>query len=363
MKKFAFIIDTYPSSKEDRDMLLYNIKNIKKEGIDIILTSHHSLDSEIIENVDYFLFEKSNNYHYLDSDVLNNDLSNLKEPVFAKYYNLGNEVFYDRTVVTGWSVAITSQLFNAINFLHSKGYEFAFYLVGDFKYPQTGFSSKIENIFLKLENRRNYFIKNMEVFSAWYAPFFFGFTIDDNLVSRIPKEDFSDNKVYQKYFPNCAGEDVIMRLWSDDYNLVDPHEELLNIFDGNNWNLIQSNIKKGPSSLLYSTSSDIYVNTTSDFNKYCLYLYQSHEYNSDISISIKIFDESENIIFNTQRNFSPGFWYKQYMDSYFLDKKKIRVEKEILDLNDKSVFVRDSIYIDLNNIEKYAKIKKFQNNI
>jgi hypothetical protein len=361
MRNFAFIIDTYPSSKEERDLLLDNIKNIKNEGIDIILTSHHTLDNEIIQNVDYFLFEKSNNYHYLDSDILNNDLSNLGNPIFMKYYDTGTEVICDRIVNTGWSVAITSQMFNAINLLYTKGYDYAFYLVGDFKYPKNGFLSKINEIFERLGEKRNYFIRNSDHFSSWYAGFFFGFKIDEILINKIPKEDFSKNKVYQKYFPNCAAEDVIIKIWGNDLNIVDPHEKLEYIFDGNNWNLIQSGVRKGSGSLNYCVSSDVYVNVNNTSNKYCLYLYQSHEYNSQTSISIRIFDEMNNIIFNLQRNFGMGFWYKEYLDAYFIGKSKIRIEKEILDLNDNSVFVKDSIYLDLNNIEKYAIIKNFYN--
>ena len=127
------------------------------------------------------IFEKTNNYHYLDSDILNQNICNVKNPVYLKYTQIADEIFYDRLVVTGWSVAITSQLFNAIKFLFNKGYDYAFYLVDDFICPND-FNLKIENILEKSKGYRNYFIKNKSQFNSWFAGFFFGFTIDNELI-------------------------------------------------------------------------------------------------------------------------------------------------------------------------------------
>lgn len=349
MKKFAFIIDTYPSSKEDRDMLLYNIKNIKKEGIDIILTSHHSLDSEIIENVDYFLFEKSNNYHYLDSDVLNSDLSNLKDPVFMKYYFAG-ETFRDKVVVTGWSVSITSQFFNAVNFLKSKGYEYAFYLISDFVYPDSGFGKLMQTI----DFDKNFLIKNSDTFSSWFAPFFFGFKIDNSLISKIPNEDLSQLRIYQKYFTNCSFEDVVTNTFSNMNNDIYEHSKLDEIFGKEKWNTNKSTIQTGASSLHYFSSSSIYVNLTND-NKFCLFLYLSPEYkmkNNSVLFDIKITDENNDVIYHLEREMMPGFWYKQYLNF----ESDVTLHKKIVDSD---IVVEDSIKISINNLEKYSIIKNF----
>ena len=354
--KFIFIIDSYPSSDEDKIVLLNNIKRIKSEGIDILLTSHHTCSSDIIENVDYFLFEKSNNYYYLDSDVLNNDLSNLKDPVFMRYYTAG-ETFIDRSVVTGWSVSITSQFFNAVNFLKSKGYDYAFYLISDFVYPDSGFSRILNSV----DFNKNYLIKNSDNFSSWFAPFFFGFKIDNDLLSKMPNEDLSSLEVYQKYFTNCSFEDVIKNTFSGLQNDVHEFQKLDDIFGSGNWNTNKSTIQKGPASLHYCTSSSVYVNPDSEDNKFCLFLYQTHEYNSSISMNIKVFDiDTGDVIYNTQKNFYMGMWYKEYLDPYFVGRRNIRIEKELIDLNDNSIVVRDSVFLDINNIEKYSVIKKFQ---
>ena len=48
-----------------------------------------------------------------------------------------------------------------------------------------------------ITSQRNYFIKNSPIFSSWFAGFFFGFTIDQELIKRIPNLDFSINKKFQ----------------------------------------------------------------------------------------------------------------------------------------------------------------------
>ena len=117
MKKFAFIIDTYPTSKREIKTLLDNIKKIKEEGIDVILTSHHPLNKELIEASDYFIFEKKNEFHFLDSEILNHRaLSSSPDPIFMRYNSVFDELYKSKTVNTSWSVGITSQFFNAIKF-------------------------------------------------------------------------------------------------------------------------------------------------------------------------------------------------------------------------------------------------------
>jgi hypothetical protein len=349
-KKYCLIIDAYPQTPGDQEILLENLKILKVEEIDVLVTSHHPCSSEIIENCTYFLFEKKNNYYYLDSDVLNNDLSNLKEPVFMKYYGAGETTFKDKAVVTGWSVSITSQFFNAIIFLKSKGYEYAFYLISDFIYPESGFSRIIETV----DFSKNFLIKNSEIFSSWLAPFFFGFKIDDKLLLKVPKEDLSQIKVYQKYFTNCSFEDVITNTFSNMENIVYDHSKLDEIFGKEKWNTNKSTIQNGAPSLHYLSSSSVYVNLEYD-NKFCLFLYLSPEYkmkSQSVLFDIQITNEKNEIIYHLERDMMPGFWFKEYLNfesNVILNKKLV----------DDDVLVEDSIRIGINNLEKYSIIKKF----
>jgi hypothetical protein len=359
MKKYAFIIDSYPSSEEQQNLLLTNLKILKSKGIDVLLTSHHPCNSEIIENSTYFLFEKKNEYHFLDSEILNENIKDVSNPVYMHYTTIGDETFYDRLVITGWSVAITSQIFNGIKFLYGKDYDYAFYLVDDFICPDD-IKNKIENIIEKSKDKRNYFIKNQPRFSSWYAGFFFGFKIDDELIKRLPNLDFSDNKTYQKYFPNCAGEDVIIKIWSNDENYVDEHNELNNIFGENNWNLVSSVIKPGPSQLQNSTSSSIFVNKENDINNYCLMLSTAWDCPcDDIKFTINIKSESGDDLYNKSINLPRGHWFKDYLNHLFENNDVIIFKKELSSL-DETYYLSDTIIIDKKNIDSYALLKNYE---
>jgi len=353
--KYAIIIDSYPQTEIQKERLVKTLKKLKSKNIDVLLTSHNTCTTEIIENSTYFLFEKKNDYYYLDSHILNENIIASKDPTYLKYNYINNNVFYDKLVVTAWSVAIISQLFNAVKFLYSKGYDYAFYMVDDFICPDD-FEIKLNKILEKSKNKRNYFIKNQPMFSSWFAGFFFGFTIDKILIDRIPNLDFSDNKIYQKHFSNCSGEDVINEIWRQDDNLIEEHDELNNIFGVGNWNIDSSVIKPGPSTLHNETSSSIYVNS----NNYCLMLSVNNNSLYDrVNFNIKIRDESFNVLYSQQITLHTGCYFLDYLNEIFEKNQKIILEKEVIGYSETITYFKDSIMIDKNNIEFYKKLKTF----
>ena len=358
MKKYAIIIDTYPSTDEQKDRLLNNLKILKKEGIDVIVTSHYPCNADIIENSTFFLFEKKNEYHFLDSDILNENIKGVKNPIYLKYTTIGDEVFYDRLVITGWSVAISSQMFSAIKFLHSKEYEYAFYMVDDFICPEN-IKEKINSMIKKSIHKRNYFIKNKPMFSSWYIGCFFGFTIDENLINKLPNLDFSDNKVYQEYFPNCAGEDMILRLFQNDDNYVGDHIELDNFFGKNNWNLTSSAIQPGPSQLQNTTSSSVYINQGTNINRYCLMLYTASDcpYES-VLYKINIKNRFGEDLYSREILLAKGHWFKDYIDYCFVDDCSI-LNKQLIS-SDQTCSFEDSIVINKKDINSYSLLKSFK---
>jgi hypothetical protein len=369
MKKFAFVIDTYPGSDEEMSILLDNIKKIKSEGIDILLTSHHPLNREIIESVDYFIFEKKNDQHFLDSEILNRDLSKLTSPIYTSYCSFANRIYINGVVHTSFSVSVISQMFNAIKFLYSKGYEFAFYLVSDFKYPDSGFSHKIKDILDRIPEGGNYFTYNQPMFPSWFAPFFFGFSLKEDLIKRIPDLDFSDLDVYQDHFLNMCAEDIIIKIWSgDSNNIIDPYEKLKEIFDGEgNWNTSDSGVNNpGKSLLVFSCKSDIYVNekiNDPEFEgeKYSLFL-SNHSPFESVIFNIIISDEFGNIFYHATREVHRGMIFFDRLDPYLVGKRKIRIDKEISAKNEDNISIKDAINIDLENMGAYAMLKKFVDN-
>jgi len=355
--KFAVIIDSYPQNELQKERLLVTLKKFKNIGIDVLLTSHHTCTPEIISNSKYFLFEQENNYHFLDSHILNENIKDCKSPTYMRYTYIDNNVFYDNLVVTAWSVAIISQLFNAIKFLYGKGYDYAFYLVDDFVFPEN-FEEKLSLIFEKSKGKRNYFIKNQPMFSSWFAGFFFGFTIDNILINKLPNLDFSDNKTYQKHFPNCSGEDVVNNLWLGDENFIDEHNELNNIFGVGNWNLDSSVIKPGPSTLHNDVSSSIYVNSSN--NDYCLMLFLNNDsLYKKVIFNINLMDENQNVLYIKQTELMRGWFFIDYLNEIFLNNKNVILNKEVIGYSDVITYFKDSIIIDSDNLESYKQLKKF----
>jgi len=353
--KYAIIIDSYPQTDIQKERLIKTLKKLKGKNIDVLLTSHNTCTPEIIENSTYFLFEKQNNYYYLDSHILNENIKESKEPTYMRYTYINDNVFYDKLVVTAWSVAITSQLFNSIKFLYGKGYDYAFYMVDDFVCPND-FEIKLNEILEKSKNKRNYFIKNQAMFSSWFAGFFFGFTIDKTLIDRIPNLDFSDNKTYQKYFPNCSGEDVVNEIWKQDDNLIEEHDELNNIFGIGNWNMDSSVIKPGPSTLHNDISSSIYVNS----NDYCLMLFvNNNSLFNKVNFNIKLYDESNTLLYSKQTELQKGWYFLDYLNNIFEQNKKVIFEKEIIGYSENITYFKDAIIIDRDTLEPYKRLKNY----
>jgi hypothetical protein len=354
--KYAVIIDSYPSSDKDKDLLLKNLKILKSQNIDVLLTSHHPCNSEIIENCDYFLYERENNYYYLDSDIINENISEITNPIYQKYIEIGGYIFYDRCVITGWSVAIISQMINSIKFLWSKGYRYAFYIVEDCIVPNN-FKEILENILSEQNLYRNYFIENSN-FIPWFYPHFFGFTIDDKLIHKLPKEDISTNKLFQKYFPNCAAEDFMIRIWQEENNKISNSYILENIFGKDNWNIKNSSVTPGSSHLSYTTISSIFVDNS--LNNLKLLLFVNEECMSDeINFEINILNEVGDIINRQVINLYKNNWFMLDLSWIFYENSIIRLKKKISSPTIITYNFEDDIYINKKYLNQYSLLKKY----
>lgn len=356
-KKFCVIIDAYPQTEDEQKILLENLKKFKLNNIDVLLTSHHPCTPEIIENSTYFIFEKKNNYHFLDSDILNYNLEGIENPVYLKYIQIGNEMFRHHLVVTGWSVSIVSQFVNSIKFLWAKGYEFAFYFVGDFKCPDN-IQQKFSEIFSNLGDHKNYFIKNNPNFSSWYCPHLFGFTLEESLIQKIPNFDFSDNSNFQKIFPNCGLEDVMLKLFGWDNNLVDEYSKMDKFFGFGNWNTVSSIIKPGPSALHFTTTSSIFWKE--DLSECSLLLEVDYGFfGEEVKFEIQIENENGELFYKREIILRKGTWYKEKLNDLFVDGDSVIFTKKLQNIEDETCQFTDSIKIKRENLSKYALVKNY----
>lgn len=358
--KFALILDSYPSREEDQDLLLKNITTLKSQNIDVFLTSHHRCNSGIIEKCDYFLFEKCNQYYFHDSHIINENIEGITVPIFQRYLNIWDLIFLDRVISTSWSVSIFSQFSSAINFLMSKGYNYAFYLVGDCLIPEN-FGEKLEKILEQSIEYDNYFIKNSSQFSNWFLPHFFGFSITQKLASRIPKEDFSDNKIFQKYYPNHSFEDIILKLFGQDKNNIQNHEVMNEIFGSGNWNISSASSHSDESTIHYFTTSSIFCSESTD--EFILLLEVSSDCTFDsIDFEIQIYDENNHTIYYKKINLNRGVWYMENINHLFDNSNIITFNKKLKPRENETIIYSDTIIIKKEDLSKYSILKRFIRN-
>jgi hypothetical protein len=272
-------------------------------------------------------------------------------------------IFIDKLVITGYSVVVISQLFNAIKFLHGKGYRFAFFLVGDFSFPIDGLRHKTDSIIERLEksNKKNYFVKNRSIFGGWFAPFFFGFSIDDELLQKLPTCDISLNSNFQNYFPNHSFEDVVLRLWGNENNILEEHESLDLIFGKDRWDTKKSTIKSGQGSLHYFTSCSLHIGLDTDFLFPMLFLTVSRDgVYEKVSFEIEIFNSAtREILYSKSMILDKGFWYMENLTAFLEGNRHITIGKRITDLAS-GIYFCDEINLDLLAYKEYSVLKGFK---
>lgn len=358
--KYAVIIDSYPSSDDDKNLLLKNIEILKFQNIDVLLTSHSTCSNKIIENCDYYLFEKSNHYYFHDSHIINENLKNISDPVFQKYFSILDITFFDRVVLTGWSVGITSQFFNAISLLFNKGYRYAFYVIGDCIIGED-FNQKLQRIIDRSPEFDNYFIQNSSQFANWYLPHFFGFSVNKKLLERIPKEDFSKNTIFQKYYPNNSFEDILVKLFYKDKNNLQKYQMMDEIFMGKNWNLSTGSVRNSEFMIHYTTTSSIFCSDNLDEFILVLQVFGDCVFNS-IDFEIQIYDENNNTIYMREINLNRGMWYMENINHLFDSSNIITFNKKLNTQENETIIYSDTIIIKKEDLSKYSILKRFIRN-
>jgi hypothetical protein len=359
IKKVAIILDTHPNSPQKRERLIQNLDELKNQNLDVILTSRYPCDSEVISKSDHFIWSKRNEFLFLDSHILNHNICSDHHPVYGEYFSIGDVTFWNRLVRTQWSVSICSAKQSAINYLWGRGYNYGFYLIDDFICPKN-FSQKLYDILDKSKSKRNYFIKNKNFFSGWFSPWFFGFTIDDQLINKIPKNDLSQNEIFQKYYPNSAHEDFINKLWSGDNNYIDEHNQLDTIFGENNWDIDHNSSSKGPELLHKLADASIYVSGIEP-DKFLLllnFLHNNHFLGA--KFFLELVDQEGTILKTLEYELVPETYYLEDITHILHPIKKLYFHKKVLGFGSIETNYEDTIIIDLERMDCYRKLKYFQ---
>jgi hypothetical protein len=357
-KKICFVVDSYPSNEEHKGELLGTLKKFREEGIDVLLTSHHPCTPEIIEQSTYFIFEKENTCHFLESEIINNKdffATELSSTLF--HFSIPGRRYYNGIISTGYTKSIVSNFFNSIRVLRGKGYDLVFWLVDDFKYPESGFNMIVDSIMCEMRESgsKNYFFENLPSHLGWYNPSFFVFSLDDKLISDIPNQNFSDFEMYNKNFMGRVFESFLFNLFRGNPNLVKPCWELDVIFSPDGWNTRKSRVDQSDPSFFHSVH--IGPNSKASFFLAVPLNYQSKKIEASLNVYSEITGES---IFRCVKGVERGGWSLIDFDLEVNEKKSIVMEKEIKDLDNPSLSFRDIIILNSCNIRAYSKLKYFE---
>lgn len=358
-KKVSIILDSHPNNPQKRERLIQNLEELKKQNLDVILTSRYPCDSEVISKSEHFIWSKRNEFLFLDSHILNYNICGDHHPVYGEYFSIGDITFWNKLVRTGWSPTISSSIKSAINFLFDKGYNYAFYLIDDFVCP-TDFSEKLWNIFQKTQNYKNYFISNKPYFIRWFSPWFFGFTLDQNLVLKLPKEDISENEIFQKYYNNHSFEDFMNYLWSGDNNYIDEHNQLDIIFGENNWDIDHNSSSKGPELLHKLADASIYVSGIEPDKFLLLLNFSSNTDFLGAKFFLELVDQEGTILKTLEYELVPGTYYLEDITHILSPIKKLYFHKKVFGFGSIETDYGDTIIIDLERVDCYRKLKYFK---
>ena len=115
--KNLFIIDTYPVSPKQEEILIECIEKLKFLKWDILLVSHLPIKTEIQEMVDYLIYDKDNTF--LPSNITP-----------FNWFEIGGNLKVE-ILNGGHTLPICRNMFNSIKFAEDNYYDFFFFLEFD----------------------------------------------------------------------------------------------------------------------------------------------------------------------------------------------------------------------------------------
>ncbi len=197
--KKCIIVDTFITSPDKEDLLIENLKTIKQFGHDIFLVSHSKLSAKVLDEVEYFLFDKDNTFN--------------SNHVYSWRKDGDLEIRINIRKSHEWPIIRSMRL--AFNTAKSLGYEYFIFTEFDHHYS----ASDVERVQRIIENS----IENDKEFVFWapqekvdyggygnetgifYETCFFSGYLDsflDVFESSFPKTIDEYNQNFASAFPN-----------------------------------------------------------------------------------------------------------------------------------------------------------------
>jgi hypothetical protein len=108
MKKNVVLVQSHCNTEEKKHILIQNINKLKKFDLDILLFSHIPLSEEIIQSVDYFIYDSSNPIMWEER---------------RHYYWWANDKYKLESTVPDYGWTVFNQIIGGFDLIKNKNYE------------------------------------------------------------------------------------------------------------------------------------------------------------------------------------------------------------------------------------------------
>lgn len=248
--KFIAIVDSFVHKKEVELSLIKCLDRLNEDGIPILLVSNSKINSEILEKVDHFFYDKRNQL------FTDGKFTGVRDVDLFK----ANNIFEAHEIKSGLQkhgLSVLVNIFNSLNYAKSLGYThfFRFEVDDEFGEKSREFIKKVPNLVLD-NNKKALFYFNEGDFHNGVnndepenVSFHFMYSEIDFFLNVIPRIDNESD--YEKYLLSTKGnldfeiaeEFIYNNLMKADQNLIlrkSGSVDMKNDFPDTEWNKIVS---------------------------------------------------------------------------------------------------------------------------
>jgi len=349
----CIVLFSHADNKEKKETLKKTVDSLKEFNLPILLSSNITVDDEIINNVNHFIYNKKN-ILFKESDFI--DLySPVTEANYNSQYTFGKISTRSYVKKLTYQAAVVNHYISSLNYAKLLGYEYVLITEYDYIYDDLEKNFLIET-FKKVENEKldGFYItcRISGIDSIFPVP------------SIIPVDRFINycgSKIIEKPLDYIKITNFnICEEWVYNFYkyLERPYAIPLETFIDNFKNARNSSIEAQNFNPLFGKlNSGLYINKFNE-NDWIYSVYNGT--NKIIKIDILLLCNNE-ILYNHTNNYDLNFWYFENLSQNIIDKVMNKNEeiyvKEILKFDDKEEVIEYTI--NKKNIETLRKLKWF----
>lgn len=248
--KFIAIVDSFVHTKEVELSLIKCLDKLNEDGIPILLVSNSKINSEILEKVDHFFYDKRNQL------FTDGKFTGVRDVDLFK----ANNIFEAHEIKSGLQkhgLSVLVNIFNSLNYAKSLGYThfFRFEVDDEFGEKSREFIKKVPNLVLDNNKKALFYFNEGDFHNGANndvpenVSFHFMYSEIDFFLNVIPRIDNESD--YEKYLLSTKGnldfeiaeEFIYNNLMKADQNLIlrkSGSVDMKNDFPDTEWNKIVS---------------------------------------------------------------------------------------------------------------------------